>query len=159
MDRIWSKVGKILGGLFLVGGGTVSVGLLAGIFAGHVVGGWLAFLWVLMVFFGLVPTLLGGWILYGSLQAQQRAIREQFFQLLAARQGRLSVLDFATATRLKPAIARRHMDEWAKEFDAEFEVNERGDIYYIFATKPLALPESNLQVVTQALRQWLKSTV
>jgi hypothetical protein len=112
-----------------------------------------------MVFFGLVPTLLGGWILYSSFQAEQRAIREQFFQVLVASQGRLSVLDFATASRLEPTIARRHMDVWAKEFDADFEVNERGDIYYIFATKPLALPESNLQVFTQAIRQWLKSTV
>jgi uncharacterized membrane protein YeaQ/YmgE (transglycosylase-associated protein family) len=159
MNRIWSKVGKILGSLFLFGGSTVSVGLLVGILASQVAGGWLAFLWILMVFFGLVPALLGGWILYSSFQAEQRAIREQFFQLLAVSQGRLSVLDFATASRLEPAIARRHMDIWAKEFDADFEVNERGDIYYIFATKPLALPESNLQVLTQAIRQWLKSTV
>ncbi len=159
MNRIWGKVGRVLGALFLFEGGTVTVGLLVGILASHAVGAWLAFWWSLIVFFGLVPALLGGWVLYTSIQAEKRALREQFFQLLSLNRGRLSVMDFVLATRLEPAIARRHLDGWAKEFDADFEVTERGDIYYLFNTKPLALPESNLQILTQAIRQWLKSAI
>jgi len=157
MNRIWSKVGRVLGALFLFEGGTVTFGLLVGILASHAAGAWLAFWWSLIVFFGLVPALLGGWMLYTSIQAEKRALREQFFQLLSLSQGRLSVMDFVSVTRLEPAIARRHLDGWAKEFDADFEVTERGDIYYLFNTEPLALPESNLQILTQAIRQWLKS--
>jgi hypothetical protein len=160
MNRLWSKVGKVLGGFLLFGGGTVSVGLLVGIGLSHAAGAALAILSVLLVFFGLAPAMLGGWLIYSGFKAEQRAIREQFFQLLVTTQGRLSLRDYVAATRLEPAIARHYLDGWAKEFCAEFEVTDRGDIYYLFGTESMLLPESsNLQLLSQALRQWLQSTV
>jgi hypothetical protein len=160
MNRLWSRVSKVFGGLFMFGGGTVSIGLLIGIAASHATGVALAILSVLLVFFGLAPALLGGWLLYSSAKAEKQALREQFFQLLLAKQGRLSVLDYVATTRLEPAIARRYLDGWAKEFYAEFEVNERGEIYYLFATETMPLPEStNLQLLSQAVRQWLQANI
>lgn len=158
MNWIWSKVGKVLGGLFLLGGGTVSAGFLAGIVIGHASGGVLTLLTILMVMFGLAPAAIGGWLLHTSLQAGHQALRERFFQLLQSNQGRLSLLDFATAARLEPAIARQHLDSWAKEFSATFEVSEAGEVYYVFATEPLSLPESpTLQVLGQTIRRLLQS--
>lgn len=158
MNWIWSKVGKVLGGLFLVGGGTVSIGFLAGILLGHASGGILTLLSILLVLFGLAPAAIGGWLLQTGFQAERQALRERFFQLLQASQGRLSVLDFAAATRLEPAIARQHLDGWAREFSAHFEVTDRGDIYYIFTTEALPLPETtNLQLLGQAVRKFLQS--
>lgn len=160
MNWLWSKVGKVLGGLLLFGGGTVSIGLLVAIGLSHAAGTVLAVLSVLLVFFGLAPAMLGGWLIYSGYKAEQRAIREQFFQLLVSNQGRLSLRDYVAASRLEPAIARRYLDGWAKEFYAEFEVSDRGDIYYIFATESMLLPESShLQLLSQAFLQWLQSTV
>jgi hypothetical protein len=158
MNWLWSKVSKVLGVVCLLGGGTVSLGLLTTIIATQVAGAGLAVLSVLLVFFGLVPAMVGGWLLHTGARAEQQVIREQFFQLLHASQGRMSVLDFARVARLEPTIARRHLDIWAKEFSAEFEVTDRGDIYYVFTTEPMALPENRaLQSLSQALKQWLQT--
>lgn len=113
---------------------------------------------ILMVFFGVAPASLGGWLLYASSRAERQAIREQFFQLLQANRGRLSLLDFAAATRLEPAIAREHLNTWAKEFSASFEVSDGGDIYYIFSTEPWSLPETRtFESFSQMVRQFLQS--
>ncbi len=138
-------------------GGTISLGLLLSIGLLHPGSIFLTVLLTLLVFFGLAPTALGGLLLYTSLRADRHAIRDRFFQLLQANQGRLSLLDFAAATRLEPAIARRHLDGWAKEFSATFEVSDDGDIDYVFANRPIALPESQWQGLTQSLREFVKS--
>lgn len=157
LNQIWGKLGKLIGGLFLVGGGTVSLGLLLGIAIAHPGGILLTFLLTLFAFFGLTPLALGGLLMYSSLKAEHHAIRDRFFYLLQANQGRLSVLDFAVATRLEPAIARRHMDAWAKEFAAEFEVTETGEIYYLFTNAPIPLPEHRFQAIGQAVREVWRS--
>lgn len=157
LSQIWGKLGKLIGGLFLVGGGTVSLGLLLGMAIGHPGGMLLTFLLILFAFFGLTPLALGGLLMYSSFKADHHAIRDRFFHLLQVNQGRLSVLDFAVATRLEPAIARRHMDAWAREFAAEFEVTETGEIYYLFTNAPMPLPEPRFQVIGQAVREVLRS--
>ncbi len=158
MNRIWSKLSKVVGTLFLYGGGTTAIALLTGIVTSHATGGILTVLSIALVFFGLAPAFLGGCLLSASYKLERQAIRARFFQLLQVNQGRLSILDFAAATRLEPSIARRHLDSWAKEFAATFEVNEGGDIYYVFATEPLLLPEAtNVILWKQMVRQWLQS--
>ena len=158
LSQIWGKVGKVLGGLCLAGGGVVSGGILMGILLGHPGGIGLTILLTLLVIFGLTPLAVGWLIFYTSLQADKHAIRDRFFYLLQTNQGRLSLLEFAAAARLEPAIARRHLDDWAKEFSATFEVSEDGDIDYIFANRPLSLPESQLKVFFgQTVRELLKS--
>ncbi len=157
LSQIWGKLGKLIGGLFLVGGGTVSLGLLLGIAIGHPGGILLTFLLTLFAFFGLTPLALGGLLMYSSFKAEHHAIRDRFFYLLQTNRGRLSVLEFAAATRLEPAIARRHMDVWAREFAAEFEVTETGEIYYLFTNAPIPLPEQRFQAIGQAVREVLRS--
>ena len=157
VSQVWGKVGKVLGGLLLVSGGTVSLGILVGIVMIHPGSILLTFLLTLLVFFGLAPASLGGVMLYTSFKAEQHAIRDRFFQLLQVNQGRLSLLDFAAATRLEPAIARRYLDGWAKEFFATFEVSDDGDIDYIFTNRPIALPESPWQAFGQSMRELIKS--
>jgi len=160
MSLVWSKVSKLLGSIFLVGGGTVSVGLLLGILTSQASGFLLGLLSTLLVFFGLAPLALGGVLLYASSQARRQALRERFFQLLQASGGRLSVIEYATANYLEPGIARQQLDVWAREFDARFEVTEAGEIYYIFTTRPEALPPGTVWgVLGQNLRQWLKTTI
>lgn len=142
MLHFWSKIGKLLGGLLLLQGSVVSGGLLLTIVASHAAGGWLAFQLILMVFFGLTPAALGTWLLYSSSRAAQQALRDRFFNLVQAQQGRLSVREFATLARLEPSIARQHLDTWAKELVADFEVSETGEIYYVFTSNAQSLPRS-----------------
>ncbi|KAM3090367.1 hypothetical protein ACKFKG_29690 [Phormidesmis sp. 146-35] len=156
MNRIWSVAGKVVGGLLLCGGGAVSIGLLLGITLGNPPGWALALLWLLLVFFGLAPASIGGLLIYAGSKASRHAIRDRFFQLLQINQGRVSLLDFATATRLEPAIARRHLDDWAKECSATFEVTDGGDVYYIFSTEPLALP-TDQNIFRQAVKEFVRS--
>lgn len=139
MNQVWSVAGKVLGGLFLCGGGAVAIGILFAIGLGHLSGWALAFLVPILVFFGLAPAAIGGGLLYASSKAYRHGIRDRFFQLLRSNQGRVSLLDFASATRLEPAIARRHLDGWARECSATFEVTDGGDIYYVFVSQPMVL--------------------
>jgi hypothetical protein len=162
ISHIWGKVGKLFGGLLLAGGGTVSLGILLGVLLGHPVGVLLTVLLTLLVIFGLVPIALGGVMIYSSFKADAHALRDRFFSQLQANQGKLSVLGFASATRMEPAIARRHLDVWAREFHANFEVTDEGDIFYVFPIpalppsdrQPLRLP---LQIIKQAVRDVVRS--
>lgn len=158
MNWILGRVGKVLGMLVLLSGGTVTSGLLVGIVLSHASGGLLGLFGALLVMFGLGPMALGGWILQSSLKAERQALRERFHQVLLTNHGRVSVLSFAAATRLEPKLARRHLDTWAKEYDATFDVDDRGEIYYVFATEQLALPPGiNWQAIGQTVKQWLQT--
>ncbi len=157
LSQVWGKVGKVLGGLLLVSGGTVSVAISLSLSLLHPGSLFAPLLLILLVLFGLAPASLGGALLYTSVLANRHAIRDRFFQLLQANQGRVSLLDFAATTCLEPAIARRDLDGWAKECLATFEVTESGDIDYVFANRPMSLPESRWQVVGQSLRELVKS--
>ena len=159
MSQLWSKVGKAVGAFFLFGGGTLSIALMTAILTSQATGGFLAVLATFLILFGLAPASLGAWLLHASAKLKRQAIRERFFQVLQVTQGRVSVLEFAAAARLEPAIARQHLDHWAKEFSATFDVNEEGSIYYIFTKEPLSLPDAgSLGVWSQTLRQWLQTT-
>lgn len=158
LNQVWGKVGKVLGSLFLVGGGTVSGGILLGMAIAHPSGILLALLWTLMVFFGLVPAALGGWLLHTGGKADQLARRERFFQLVRQHQGRLSVMHCSAAMRLEPAIARQCLDSWAKEFAANFDVDDAGEIYYVFTIAALPPAESQpFETWTQTVREFVRS--
>ncbi|MBW4695038.1 MAG: hypothetical protein KME27_25080 [Lyngbya sp. HA4199-MV5] len=160
MSQIWSKVGKVVGALFLYGGGTLSLAIVTAILTSHATGIAFTLLAIALILFGLAPASLGAWFLHASAKLHRQALRERFFQVLQANQGRVSVLGFAAAARLEPAIARQHLDIWAKEFSATFDVSEEGNLYYIFTEEPLSLPETgSMGAWSQTIRQWLQSTV
>lgn len=78
---------------------------------------------------------------------QQDTLNTIFYQLLQDHQGRITVLDFAMASRLPAIAAREFLDARAMDFTAHFEVTERGDVVYLFPTlkapdqQPMPQPE------------------
>jgi hypothetical protein len=70
-------------------------------------------------------------------QATHRALHRQFYDQLEARDGRLSVLEFAMATGLTGAEARAFLDARAQEFWANFEPTDTGDVLYTFPMAPM----------------------
>jgi hypothetical protein len=158
ISQVWGKVGKLLGGLLVVSGGTVSLGLLVGILLGQVSGVLLTVLLVLLAVLGVLPIALGSFLIYTSFRADAHAIRDRFFSQLRLSQGKLSVMGFASVARLEPAIARRHLDGWAKEFHANFEVAEDGEIFYVFPIAALPPAEAQpFQAIGQAVQSVLRS--
>jgi hypothetical protein len=65
-------------------------------------------------------------------QRRQDVVDSAFYKILRERSGYVTVLDFAIATKLPAAVARRQLDERAKEFSAQFGVTETGEVFYIF---------------------------
>lgn len=92
---------------------------------------------------GLPFTLQGGamaWGLYRDnkggyhLQVKQERERIQsiFYQVIQAHDGKITVMRLALEAGLSVKKARKFLDEKAVEFDADFEVSDRGEIYYSF---------------------------
>jgi hypothetical protein len=91
-----------------------------------------------------VPTLtLGTWLalgLYRQSRQEKKALNQQvsdrlqsvFYEMLQDNQGRVTVLGFAMQSQLPAAHARQYLDEKAKEFNANFKVNEEGAVSYHF---------------------------
>ncbi|MEH2392059.1 MAG: hypothetical protein V7K21_10535 [Nostoc sp.] len=93
--------------------------------------------------FGIPSLTLGGWLalgLYRQSRQEKKALNQQvsdrlqsiFYEMLQANHGRVTVLGFAMQSQLPPANARQYLDEKAKEFNANFKVNEEGAISYHF---------------------------
>ncbi|MEH2192426.1 MAG: hypothetical protein V7K98_07255 [Nostoc sp.] len=91
-----------------------------------------------------VPTLtLGTWLalgLYRQSRQEKKALNQQhsdrlqsiFYEMLQENHGRVTVLGFAMQSQLPAAHARQYLDEKAKEFNANFKVNEEGAVSYHF---------------------------
>jgi hypothetical protein len=93
--------------------------------------------------FGVPTMVLGGWLsfsLYRRSKIEQKALQQQasdrlqslFYQMLQENHGRLTVLGFAMQSQLPAPVAREYLDEKAKEFNANFKVNEEGGVSYHF---------------------------
>ncbi|BAZ31299.1 hypothetical protein NIES4074_37710 [Cylindrospermum sp. NIES-4074] len=93
--------------------------------------------------FGVPSAILGGWLalgLYRESRQERKVINQQvsdrlqsqFYQMLQENQGRVTVLGFAMQSQLPAAVARQYLDEKAKEFNANFKVNEEGAVSYHF---------------------------
>ena len=63
---------------------------------------------------------------------QESYLNSTFYQLLQKNFGRLSVLEFALKTNLTGLEAKQYLDQRAREFAANFEVTEDGEILYCF---------------------------
>lgn len=93
--------------------------------------------------FGVPTMLLGGWLtldLYRQNRREKQAIHQQkkahlqsqFFQMLQENQGEITVLGFAMQSQLPASEARVYLDQKAKEFQANFQVNDQGAVSYHF---------------------------
>jgi hypothetical protein len=136
MKLFLGRLGKALGLLFTIVGGIVTAVLLLVIVLGQI-GGWgLVLLTPLLIGLGIMPLGIGSVSLYASARIAREAVRDRFHQMLRKDAGRISLLGFAQAARLEPALARQYLDTWARECDATFDVTDAGDIYYIFSNQP-----------------------
>ncbi|MCU0552730.1 MAG: hypothetical protein MUC48_25655 [Leptolyngbya sp. Prado105] len=81
MNRFWSVASKVAGSLFLCGGGVISIALSLSILAFQPPTWAFTILLILLVFFGLTPSAIGGLLLYASSKAHRHAVRDRFFQL------------------------------------------------------------------------------
>lgn len=115
--KINSKVSGLLATLFILG----LVLALAGA--------------VLVVALIAVPVV-GVWWLWQHYHQQRRSqesyLNSTFYQLLQENFGRVSVLEFALKTNLKGSDAKQYLDQRAREFAANFEVTEDGEVLYCF---------------------------
>lgn len=93
--------------------------------------------------FGIPTLAAGGWLAWGlSRDKHQKKLeldkeeRERlhgiFSQMLRERNGQITVLHFSIESQLSANQAKLYLDEKAKEFNADFEVSDRGDVVYRF---------------------------
>ena len=96
-----------------------------------------------LIIFALPPGALGQFLIWNVLRTERKekealALKESdrlqsiFYLLLKKHSGELTPLLFAMETRLSAGEARTYLDQKAKEFEANFEVDDRGDITYRF---------------------------
>ncbi len=146
MKRIGSKVGQFVGSLMTTGGSVIAltvfvstmgfsalVGLLFGLKWGAVS----AILLLLvsspaLLSWGIIPVVLGWVMLRGSKNLQREAIRDRFLQLVKAKRGRFTAVEFSRVAQLELSVARTYLDRWARECHADFDVTEAGEIQYLF---------------------------
>jgi hypothetical protein len=78
----------------------------------------------------------GGWLAWSLKRKNQNQgydrLHSTFYRLLKQGNGQITVMRFAMEAQLPAAVAQQYLDEKAKEFDADFGVNEEGGIFYYF---------------------------
>jgi hypothetical protein len=106
-------------------------------------GSWFFFFFIpLAALLSLPPIVVGGLLLLRGSQEQPMALPDYsgepdallstFYRLIQQGDGRITVLRFAMESQLPHAMAKEYLDQKAKEFCAEFEINERGSVIYRF---------------------------
>ncbi|MGB3495743.1 MAG: hypothetical protein WBA57_23640 [Elainellaceae cyanobacterium] len=85
---------------------------------------------------GLPPVAIGVWLVGGlhtDARCQERdRLRTTFFNLVKQGQGKISVFDFAEAAQLSGDRARLYLDDRARTFNATFQVDDAGGMFYVF---------------------------
>lgn len=86
--------------------------------------------------FGFPAAAWGGWLAWSLKQKNQNQgsdrLHSTFYRLIKEGNGQITVMRFAMEAQLPAAAAQQYLDEKAKEFDADFGVNEEGGIFYYF---------------------------
>lgn len=89
-------------------------------------------------------TILGGWLSWSLVQqnrkekallleSSQQRIQLVFLELIEQNAGRITVLQLAKNAEISTQLAKEYLDEKAKELNANFEVNEQGNVLYHFS--------------------------
>ncbi|WP_315789356.1 hypothetical protein [Fischerella sp. JS2] len=86
--------------------------------------------------FGLPAIAYGGWLVWGMRQQHQKLLSDRlqstFYRLVEENSGTISVLSFAKQAEISGEEARQYLDAKAKEFNATFDINPQGGVYYHF---------------------------
>ncbi len=84
----------------------------------------------------MAPMGLGGWLLWdGQRQAkrfQSGHLDDVFYTLLRQNGGTITPMGLAMQSELSGAAAKAFLDDRAREFNANYQVTEAGDVVYVF---------------------------
>ncbi len=146
VKQFGARAGRIVGWMMTTGGSAIAltlvlstlvfssiVGLLFSLNAGIITG--LILLLIsspVWVGYGLLPIVLGSAVLHGSKKLTREVIRDRFLQLVRARRGRFTAVEFARAADIELSLSQIYLDRWARECHADFDVTESGEIQYLF---------------------------
>ena len=83
--------------------------------------------WLLLLAVGIA-----GWYLWQQHRDFQQRLYQCFYNCLQTHEGRISALDFAMAAHITGSQARGFLNARAKDFFADFEPTDYGDILYTF---------------------------
>lgn len=85
---------------------------------------------------GVPMAVWGGWIVRGLRRDKQKEAQDRlnaaFTKLLALDHGRITTLAFSLESGLTGAAAKAYLDDRAREFNANFDVDEEGNLAYRF---------------------------
>jgi hypothetical protein len=91
---------------------------------------------VALLFLGIAPMALGSWLLVDGKRRQQRFqsghLDDLFYLLLRQNGGTITTLGWAMQSGLNGAAAKAFLDDRAREFNANYQVTEAGDVVYVF---------------------------
>lgn len=89
-----------------------------------------------VLLFGIPSTAAGSWMFwhgYRKRRLQERdRLRTIFFNLLQENNGQITALRFSMETGLDGKVAKVYLDDRAREFNANYDVTEEGNITYHF---------------------------
>jgi hypothetical protein len=92
------------------------------------------------ILLGIPATATAGWLLWDrrrqSQLTQEKHLRAVFFQVVQAQQGQITPLQFAIAAQISGQEAKAYLSDRSLEFDATFQVDEVGNIFYCFPLSP-----------------------
>jgi hypothetical protein len=141
-----AKVGRVVGWVMTTGGSAIALTIFVSTLAFATIVGAVSTLKVgvitglvlllltspVLVGYGLLPLVLGSVMLQGSKKMKREAIRDRFLQLVRAKRGRFTAVEFARVAQLDLSLAQTYLDRWARECHADFDVTESGEIQYLF---------------------------
>ena len=89
---------------------------------------------------GLPLTISGSWLIRSLSQERQKQqeshIRSTFFNLIAKTNGSITVLDLAMEAKISGKKSQQYLEDYSREFNADFEITDEGNIIYQFAFLP-----------------------
>jgi hypothetical protein len=91
---------------------------------------------VALLCLGLAPIGLGSWLLWDGQRRDKRFqsghLDDVFYTLLRQNAGTITPLGLAMQSELSGAAAKAFLDDRAREFNANYQVTEAGDVLYVF---------------------------
>lgn len=100
--------------------------------------------WIALLFLFAIPTITFGCLpIWDVVRQNKREKREQkekerqrlrqiFFDLVQQQDGIITLFQFAIAAQSSGKLAQKYLDEFAQEYNATYQVDEEGNIFYRF---------------------------
>lgn len=94
------------------------------------------------------------WLAWRHLQRKKRQkqalLKEVFYQLVQENQGYVTPLDLAVKADISGDEAQSYLQECAREFSADLEVSDRGNLIYFFSTAQTTAFEAQFPPLSQS---------